>query len=229
MVKRNGATLTEIIIALLVLGAVLGPAVLSMKRQLEGTRWTHERMMAVQLANELLEYYQHLGYQGVQLQLQNGVTPLLPPIPTTGTTANNYLVYDAISGANPQHLFPPINKNPPPNGLNPCLGGPGDVQAGDFANAPDFVNPMPPGTLGSQAEAAFRGHFNFNRRVEIFGGEASLQAAPPFHFQPMPNMGRPLDCYKIRVTISNNTTMRSTGIPNQDPDVYQVVTVLARH
>lgn len=225
--NRRGVTLTEIVLAILVLGAVMGPAILAMKRQVETTRWTNERMMAVQLANELLEYYQHLGYKGIQLAMQNGVTPILPPIPKTGS-APSYLVYESVVGANPQHVFPPINKNPPPNALNPCLGGPGDVQAGTFNVAPDFVNPMPPGTLASEAEITFRRHFNFNRRVEIFGGDAN-PAAWPAMFRAMPQMDRPLDCYMIRVTISNNNTMRSTGIPNADPNVYQVVTVIARH
>lgn len=228
MVKRRAATLAEIILAILVLGSVMGPAIMSMKRQVETTRWTNERMMAIQLANELLEYYQHLGYRGIQLGLQS-LPPVLVPMQLTGNAGpTNYKVYESVVGANPQHVFPAINKSPPPNILNPSLGGPGDVQAGVFDTAPDFVNPMPPGTLGSQADAAFRQHFNFDRRVEIFGGDAAAQLAPPNHFRPMPNMGRRLDCYLIRVTISNNTTMRPLGQPDE-PNFYQVVTVIARH
>ena len=219
--KRRATSLTELVLAFVVLGTVLGPAIFTMKKQLQDTRWSNEHLMAMQLANEVLDYYKHIGYDGIRLALTNSVPPAAVPLPLDGNAGNPinpYLVFDSWVGANNQHLWPP-NKTAGPNGANPALGGPGDVHAGTFNTAPDFVSPMPVGTLGSESEVTLRRSFQFSRRVEILGGDAA--ACPGF--QPMPGMGRGIDCYLIRVTIMNQTSMFNPI------DQYQVVTVIARH
>lgn len=221
---RRAASLAELVTAFVVLGVVLAPAIATMRRQVADTRWSNERLMAIQLADELLDYYKHIGYQGLRLALTNDVPPLTVPLPLDGVRANDFLVYDSWSGDGSQHLYP-SGKNPPANGVNPCLGGPGDVAFKRWFVPPDFVPPMPISAGASATELTLRRAFHFRRRVEIFGGDHLVMPPPPNHFQPLPGMTRGLDCYLIRVTIET----RQSGTMVRPADQYQVVTVLARH
>lgn len=222
MVKsRSALSLVELMMALVLLGAVLGPAIGTMRRQITDTQWSNERLMAIQLANEVLEYHKTLGYDGIRLALTNQVPPV-NVAPVVDGAFPGYKVYDSWVGDAPAHLFPP-GKAALPNGINPCLGGPGDVHSNTFNTPPDFVSPMPAGKIGSEAEVTLRQAFRFSRRVEIFGGDATAQLAPPRHFQPFPGMTQRIDCYFIRVTIKNERSMVTPA------SQYQAVTIIARH
>ena len=216
--RRSGVSLSELMLALIILGSVLAPVLGTMRRQITDTRWSNERMMAVQLANEALEYYQAIGYQG----LHSALVSLVPPVPPDGLPVNGFLVYDSYVGTTPLTLFPAV-ASLPPNAVNPCLGGPGDINQPNFLKPADLATPVTPGMPGSEVEETLK-FFNFRRRVEIFGGNAPPPPWPPGFFKPFPGLTRPMDCYLIRVTIDT-----TSGTMVKPTDQYQAVTVIARH
>ena len=214
---RRGVSLSELMLALIILGSVLAPVLGTMRRQIGDTRWSNERMMAVQLANESLEYYQAIGYQGLRTAILS-----VPGVPPDGLPVNGFLVYDSYVGTTPLTLFPAIAALPP-NAVNPCLGGPGDINQPNFLKPADLAAPVTPGMPGSEIEETLK-FFNFRRRVEIFGGNAPPFPWPPVYFKPFPGLTSPMDCYLIRVTI--DTTIGTMVKPT---DQYQAVTLIARH
>lgn len=220
---RRGISMVELLIAMIILGVVLSPAVGTMKRQVGDTRWCNERQMAIQLANELLDYYRTIGYQG----MRNALTAALPtpPFPVLdGDPALGFLVHDSHVGDGSVTSFP-LGKNAPPNSIHPCLGGPGDIGTLRWSIPPDAIAPLAPGFVGSESDATLRRVHQFRRRVEIFGGNSAALPPPPNHFQPISGLTRPMDCYLVRVTVMT----RNTGTMVKTPDQYQVVTVIARH
>ena len=250
MVNRRGSSMMELMLAIVIIGAVLAPGIGVMKKQVENARWSNDRMIAMQLTNELLDYYKMLGYDGIRAAF---VSVYGPAFPTKGA-APSYLLYESYSGGYPGASTPysgpfgnimcPYASGFAPsweNAIHPALGGPQNLSCptyttplipsqnvtvpfvGVYSHAADYV--APPTGVGSEFDATVRQVYAFRRHVEIFGGDFSN--TPGFTAFP----GWPsLDCYMIRVTIDTNQVgAPPTGTMVKPQDAYQVVTYIARH
>lgn len=111
--KSRALSLLEVIAATILIGVAIAPALNLVQKQTSATRWSTERLHAVQLANHLLEYY----------QVRGGYAFLFPILGGFGAG----LRHDSMSG--------PGGYNSP-NQLNPVLGGPRVL-----ANADEWWNP----------------------------------------------------------------------------------------
>lgn len=183
--------------ATILVGAAIAPTLILIQKQVQATRWSTERLLAVQLANQVLETY---TAQGGYTWITARLTPPPPP-PVT-------LRFDTTMGSSPVGV---------PAALNPVLGGP--LAPGDPGNAVNFGSPQDVVT-----RQTLENIYRFRRRVEILGGAdynpfpgvTGFPGTAPFPLQVV-------DCYLVRITISTDLT----GTMNQPGDMYQVVTIFA--
>jgi Tfp pilus assembly protein PilV len=219
VVRRRGLTVVEVLVASLLVAAALAPLMASIGRQARQARWARDRMMAEQLAAEVIEHLQHQGFNWMQGWGPGGTNAWIGPGATTGLLApgGNAKRMDTVVGTQNYVVggYPGWNNHASPNAINPAISGPDE---GD----PNIAGNISSGlSLDANAITNARDTFSrlgFNRRVEIFGG--SLYS---------PGGGIPATAsFMVRITVwTPDGTMQppSGSVPDGR---YQVVTFIGR-
>lgn len=223
MVGRRGVSIMEVIIASLLIGACLAPMLAQISRQSQQARWGRDRLIAEQLASDVLEHLQERGYTwmlstgdlngagAVGLNrdygygLGNGYNP-------TGQRLQMHTITGAMNWTDP--IF---GWHRAPNAFNPALSGPG---LGD----PNAIAAMDlgldiDGVAVTTARNTFATKYQFNREVEIWGGAS---------YTPPGLTGAGLaNCFMVRVTVwTPQGTMKAPAFPGDSDGRYQVVTII---
>jgi len=234
--NRQSMSLLEVILCLVLLGVTITPAFTTLSRQSDAGRYTSERLMAIQLANDVLELYSIKGYFWIRGQLQAYGLPISRPF-GSGSASDALFTSETSPTA-------------PGTSLNPVLGGPNLGDPGySAAGSPPYqysleVNTGGTPTPNNRTRTTYETTFLFRRKVEIFLGDSQKLPLPWVKCQtpgcPAPTTpcscpdNTPsgccshipcVNCFLVRVTVwtQGGGTMPS---PNR---AYQVVTVVGYH
>lgn len=210
----------ELILATVLVSAVIAPALGRLGSQVSTAKWDRDRVYAVQLADDVLSMLTSRGYAWMHGSAWVGPgapAGLGDPFTAPSFTA---LRSDSIVGFQGWSAMPQWGS---PSAVNPVLGGP---QISD----PLFSGQGNMG-LGLNVDGAFppQGNrltfqqaYQFNRRVEIFGGDGYTPPGSPGMF------AAPADCYFVRVTVSTQDNASGVGTFLAPEKVYQVVTIIGK-